>query len=173
MVAAMSLGSHIFPASGEDIGVLARTIFGEARDQILLGQIAVAWTVRHRAEIAQDYVRMHGGRWHAHYGDGSLRMACKAPDQYSCWNADDPNRPKIVAITPDNPVFQQCMWVALGVVHGQLEDRKPNTTHYLNPKIVKRLPLWVTGRAAPPPVILPAIYAGRIGDHDFYGRVAA
>src|SRR4051794_37091109 len=125
----MSMGPIAFPATGEDIDVLARTIFGEARGEILAGQIAVAWTIRHRAEIAAVYRQAHG-KWHPHYGDGSIAQACKAHRQYDCWDQGDTNRLKLLGVTLDDPAFQQCHYVALGVIGGTLEDKMPTTTHY-------------------------------------------
>lgn len=170
----MLMGPQTISASGEDIDVLARTIWGEARGESLAGQIAVGWTVRHRALIASRYLLAHG-RWHPHYGDGSIGQACKARMQYSCWNADDPNQLKLKNVTLDDPSFQQCMRVALGVVHGALADALLETTHYFNPAAGLRTPDWITGLPARGgrPAIPPARKVGSMGAHDFYADVPA
>lgn len=65
----------------EDILAMARTLWGEARGETREGQIAVAWTIRNRAE--------NPGWWSRKRGDGipddTIEAVCLAPSQYSCW----------------------------------------------------------------------------------------
>lgn len=159
----MSMGPQIFPASGEDVDLLARTVFGEASGETLVGQIAVAWTARHRAEIAALYQRAHG-RWHPHFGDGSLARAVQAHDQYSCWNGGDRNYFRMRSVTLNDPAYQQAHYVAVGVIQGNLADALPATTHYYNPKIAIPPPAW----SYP-----PAQCDGSIGNHAFFSKVLA
>ena len=58
--------------------VLALTIWGESRGECVEGQIAVACVVRNRLKRAISTAP----RW---------RDICLAPEQFSCFNEDDPN----------------------------------------------------------------------------------
>lgn len=93
--------------TAQEIDVLARTIWGEARGEALLGQIAVAWIVlnRARADIRAD------GKpdW---WGEGIVGVAC-TPWQFSCWNANDPNLPKLRAVGFDDAAFRMAYAVAV------------------------------------------------------------
>jgi N-acetylmuramoyl-L-alanine amidase len=156
----MNSATRAYPASGEDIDVLARTIFGEARGESLEGQIAVAWCIRHRAEFALAYVARHN---HPHrlYGDGSIAAACKMPWQFSCWNENDPTHAAMLAVGLSNPAFQHANMVALQVISGRAEDGMPGTTHYYNHAAVKHDPAWVQG----------AVLVATVGSHRFYKDV--
>lgn len=146
--------------TAHDLDVMARTIYGEARGEPILGALAVGFVILHRACIAYA-----GWRAHPLYGDGSIAAACQRPWQFSCWNPNDPNRAQLLAVSLDDPHFQRAFYAALAVVHGQANDRLPRATHYLNPLLVK-LPDWVTG--VPAKNIPPATKLGTIGGHDFY-----
>jgi N-acetylmuramoyl-L-alanine amidase len=91
----------------QEIDVLARTIWGEARGEGPLGQIAVAWVIlnRARADIRGD------GKpdW---WGEGIIGVACR-PWQFSCWNADDPNLPKMRAVGSEDAAFRLAYLVAV------------------------------------------------------------
>ena len=168
----MSLGQQIIPASGEDIDVLARTVFGEARGETLAGQIAVAFTVLHRSRLARGFKEVHGVD-HRFFGDGSIASACKAAKQYSCWNEGSPTLKTMADVTMGNASFQMAHYVATGVVNQALSDALPNATHYYNPQGVLRIPVWVTGRPAAQgrPAIKPGRFDGTIGHHRFYSQV--
>lgn len=159
--------------SGEDIDVLARTIFGEARGETLEGQIAVAYVALHRALIAGAQLR-RAGKQHRLYGNGTIASACKAPWQFSCWNPGNPTLEAMLAADMNMPAFQRAMHIATGVALRLLSDALPTSTHYYAPAKVKPPPLWVTGRAATAavPAIRPARELGTIGGHAFFGDVS-
>jgi N-acetylmuramoyl-L-alanine amidase len=69
----------------QDIDVVARTLYGEARGEGKQGMIAVACVIVTRAMIAAEYVDANG-KPHPLFGDGSLASACQAPLQFSCWD---------------------------------------------------------------------------------------
>jgi len=170
----MGNGQTFKPATGTDIDILARTLYGEARGEFLAGKVQVAFTILKRAAIAAAWIARHGAP-HPHYGDGTIMGACKADRQYSCWNVGDPNYATINKVSLDDPAFQECMHVATGVVHGTFENKFPEATHYLNPQAVSHIPAWVTGvPAAKGRAAIPAAkFEGTIGHHRFYSAVPA
>jgi N-acetylmuramoyl-L-alanine amidase len=165
----MSLGNQ---PSGEDVEILARTVFGEARGESLAGMIAVAFTVLHRARIARGWIEQHGTP-HPHFGDGTIKSACLAPDQYSCWNALTTLQRADLGARLDSAEFQISLYVALGVVNRLLSDALPESTHYYNPQKLASFPTWVTGRPAVngKPAVKAARKLGTIGNHIFCGDV--
>lgn len=107
-------------AYGSAVDTLARTLWGEARGEGIAGMTAVANVVINRLTIAQRYEADHPGRpeW---WGD-SIAAICTHPAQFSCWNADDPNRAKLLAVTLDDPQFVEALALASQAVNGRLPD---------------------------------------------------
>lgn len=102
-----------------ELHVVVQTIWGEARSECRLGQIAVAWVIRNRVD--------HPGRdW---WGDDLIGV-CKTPRQYSCWNADDPNRPKLDGVGVATQGYLGLLNVATEVMIGGLDDPTAGATHY-------------------------------------------
>jgi hypothetical protein len=175
MVGPMSMGKQ---PSGEDVEVLARTVWAEARGESLAGQIAVAFTAVHRARIARGW-REQRGTPHPHFGDGTVASACLAPEQYSCWNGVTDFRRADLADRLEQPEFQTALYVALAVLQRLVSDVLPDSTHYFSPSRQAaegaREPVWVTGRTggrADQPAIKPARFIASVGNHLFYGDVA-
>ena len=130
------------PMTPDDLDVMARTLWGEARGEALEGKIAVAWVIRNRAD--------HPGWW----GHG-IAEVCRAPWQFSAWNADDPNRAKLIGVTARDDMFRDCLMVAAGVLSNNFPDPTGGANHY-HAKGVS--PNWVAGAA---PVL-------RLRNHAFY-----
>ena len=129
-------------ASPTDIATLARTLYGEARGEAWAGKVAVAWVIRNRAE--------RGGWW-----GGTIDGVCRKPWQFSCWNANDPNRAKLQAVTPESPAFADCLAAAAAVLGGLVKDPTRGACHYHAPGV---RPAWAAGKD---PV-------ATIGRHRFY-----
>jgi len=129
------------------VDVLARTIWGEARNEGTRGMEAVACVVQNRIEIA----RRRGGYW---WGNDVIQV-CQKPFQFSCWNANDPNRPKLIAVTDRNIHFATCLRIARRVVYGCIADITGGATHYHTLTVA---PYWSEGKD--PTVI--------IGHHIFF-----
>lgn len=146
------------PASLDDMLIFARTIWGEARSEPLTAQVAVGWVIRNRVQAASDYQRQHGRR-HPLFGDGSLSAACLAPWQFSCWNRNDPNRPKLLATGFHDPSFTRSFAVACLVWSGERADPTDGSTHY---HTVSVAPAWSRG-------LVPV---ARIGSHLFFNKVS-
>lgn len=134
----------------DPVEVLARTLFGEARGEPVRGKEAVAAVIVNRVARA----RARGGYW---WGD-SIIGVCLRPWQFSCWNANDPNRARIVAVTPENKTFAACLRIARRALAGGLKDPTGGALHYHNTHVH---PPWAW-RHAP---------CAEIGNHLFYNTV--
>jgi N-acetylmuramoyl-L-alanine amidase len=93
-----------------DTDTMFRTCWAEARGESYEGQIAVAWAIRNRAQ------RGYAGKFLG--AVGAVDHVCKAPLQFSCWNSDDPNLPKLLALkiedAPD--LYDLCQDVLDGII---------------------------------------------------------
>jgi hypothetical protein len=99
------------------IDVLARTLWGEARGEGLPGMHAVANIICTRAS---------NPRW---WGT-EIASVCTKPYQFSCWNASDPNRNKLLAVTRADPEFQIALNLAELAVKGLLPDTTRGSDSY-------------------------------------------
>lgn len=99
------------------IDTVARTLWGEARNQGEKGMQAVCNVIMNRA---------HNPRWWGH----DPISVCKMPYQFSCWLADDPNRNKLMVVTTADPFFKQAMAIATQAISGELEDATENADSY-------------------------------------------
>ncbi|MBF0269333.1 MAG: cell wall hydrolase [Alphaproteobacteria bacterium] len=132
----------------DPIDILARTLWGEARGETKAGREAVASVVLNR--IA--YARQKGGRY---WWGNDVVSVCLKPWQFSCWNANDPNRAKLEAVGVGNKIFDQCLRIARQAVDGELEDSVSGATHY---HVDGLSPPWAKSRE---PV-------AKVGRHVFY-----
>lgn len=117
--------------------VLALLIWGESRGEPVEGSIAVANVVRNR-------VLRSGHDW---------RRVCLAPYQFSCFNPDDPNLPKvhraaIVLMSGEpTPELLQAQWIAHGVIAGVVMDNTRGSQNYLTTALLHRTPpSWALDR---------------------------
>ncbi len=146
--------------------LLGLTAFLEARSEPVLGIVAVMFTVINRM------AKGHRGR--------SVQACCLWPAQYSCWNDHDPQQ--IIGLRlaelllkneslehqPDAIVLSTCLALAAHIVHRYpwpVPDPSDESTHYLNPNAVARMPDWTKPETG-------AIQTVRIGAHTFYRHVA-
>ncbi len=129
------------------IDTLARTLYGEARGEKVRGIEAVASVIINRVEKALK----RGGYW---WGN-DVETVCLRPWQFSCWNANDPNRDKILLIDTSNKIFATCLRVARRAVFGTLKDATDGATHYHRTGL---LPAWARQH----------IPCAEIGHHVFY-----
>ncbi len=127
----------------DDIIVVAKTVYGEARGELPLGRLAVAWVIRNRWE---------SGKW---FGRGTVTDVCLRSFQFSAWNENDPNRAKLEALSPDHPVYQLCLYAALGAMRGLEEDPTGGATHYFATRTTR--PAWAKGK-----------HGRIIGGHSFF-----
>ena len=130
-----------------EIDTLARTMWGEARGQGESGLQAVANVVMNRVAEA----RKRRKYW---WGNDVIGV-CQKPFQFSCWNIDDPNRPKAIAVDKKNRDFCLCLKIAEKALSGKLPDVTNGATHYHTKAIS---PYWARGESP----------CAVIGDHVFY-----
>ncbi|MBL4693571.1 MAG: cell wall hydrolase [Magnetovibrio sp.] len=133
-----------------EVDVLARTLYGEARGESRSGKEAVACVIMNRVKRAQS----RGNYW---WGN-SVESVCQKPWQFSCWNENDPNLEKILAMTSGHRVFDTCLRIARRAISGCLDDATQGATHYHNLNIN---PPWSRGRPA----------CVEIGHHLFYNDI--
>ena len=105
-----------------DLDTLARTLHGEVRGEPEAGAIAVCHVVRNRA--------IRKGT--------NAATECLRPWQFSCWNANDPNRKVITALRSDSEDYRH--WCRIAEKAWQMPDTTGGALHYFNPSIAA--PAW-------------------------------
>jgi N-acetylmuramoyl-L-alanine amidase len=115
-----------------DLDIMARTLFGEAREKDKADAAAIAWVIRNRLEYGIN-------RW-----GRSIANVCQAPMQFSCWNENDPNRNRIRnASYAGEPWLRACESIAKSVLDGKVNDPTVRSTHYHTPDVA---PKWSRGK---------------------------
>jgi len=108
------------------VPILAITLWGEARSESLEGRVAVASVVRNR---------VLSGRFGRDY-----RAVCLAPWQFSCWGrkGGEQNHAAVMDAAGKvargqglTPLLRECLWIAEGVIAGDLTDASHGADHYL------------------------------------------
>lgn len=131
----------------QDIDTVVRTIYGEARGEYakkdggLAALIAVANVIHNR---------FRQGRFGPTHRD-----ICLKPFQFSCWNKDDPNRGILETLKADDPLFQRCKEVAVGVLTQNWPDLTKGSDHYHTQDV---FPYWAAKKTV----------EASIGRHYFY-----
>lgn len=110
----------------KEIDTLARTLWGEARGEGYNGIQGVCNVILNRIK--------KGGWWGA-----TVEDVCKKPYQFSCWNMNDGNYNKCMAVNTSDKHFNICLEIAKLGVDGQLPDLTGGANHY-HTKAVK--PAW-------------------------------
>jgi N-acetylmuramoyl-L-alanine amidase len=122
----------------DPIDVLARTLWGEARGEDEAGRIAVANVVINRLALSEKGKNVWWGR--------DITGICLSPYQFSCWLANDPNRPRLLSVTKEDPVFRECLAIASLAEDRVLIDNTGGAVSYLNDVLVRALrgtlPKW-------------------------------
>lgn len=140
---AHSVADYTDSNTSDPIDILARTIWGEARNQGRIGMEAVASVIMQRAQ---------NPRW---WGSDVV-SCCQKPRQFSCWNPGDPNRAKMLRVTEQDPTFATALVVARDALAGRLTDRTHGADSYANLGICS--PAWAE----------PDKVTCKIGDHTFF-----
>lgn len=113
--------------------LLARMIFGEARNCSNTEKVAVAYTAINRVN---DHKKWNGE---------TLREVILKSWQYSCFNKDDTNRKKLMNPEQyDSQSWKLCLNVAEEVLSKKVKDPTSGATHYFNPNIVSSYPDWAS-----------------------------
>lgn len=134
----------------DEVDVLARTIYGEARGEYMRVEggiaslIAVANVVMNRLERPMAYGQ-------------TITDICHKAWQFSCWNHQDPNYTLLMGKEILDPAFTVCQKVATKVSKGDWPDITKGSNHY-HATSLKKVPVWARGQ-------LPRF---RISQHIFY-----
>ncbi len=117
-----------------EIEVTGLTIYGEARGESVMGQIAVGCVIRNRV-ITETY-----------------QQVCLKPKQFSCWNENDPNYPILIELASklvwnevdNNEILDQCLFIAGGIVNDHLIDITNGAKNYLTEHLFhdSKRPSW-------------------------------
>lgn len=136
-----------------DVVTLAKTMEGEARGEPDDGKAAVAWVIVNRA----CRVRFAGdgaGRI------GAIAKVCLAQWQFSCWNANDPNRAYLERAPASAYAAERA--IAEAVLAGVIPDPTNGADHYHTIDAPAWADVW-------PPSWAPTMReVARFGGHVFY-----
>lgn len=132
--------------SFSDQEIIARTLWGEARSQGVIGMTAVACVIMNRSN--------NPGWW-----GNSLRGVCLAPMQFSCWNDNDPQAEKMRAQVIDDPAYQKAIVISEMLFNHAINDITNGADHY---RAEYAHPAWADGK-------IPTYVCGAMGSrHLFY-----
>ncbi|CAF1461573.1 unnamed protein product [Rotaria sordida] len=120
------------PQSLDEVDVLTRTVYGEARGESEDGQAAVAWVIMNRVAAGHLYM----GR--------SIREVCLKPYQFSCWDRGDVNRSILINLDTNSDGYRRILRVVKQVLNGTRHDNTHGSTHYHANYIQ---PDWANGRS--------------------------
>ena len=134
----------------DDTDILARTLYGEARGEGLIGIEAVANVILNRVALSKQHQLWWGK---------TISEVCLKPFQFSCWTPADKNFYQLIRVTSENSVFRMCQRVANRALNGTLTDITHGATHYHSKKVN---PAWARQ--------LTPVY--EYGNHLFYREVA-
>lgn len=140
----------------KDIDTMARTLYGEIRGYTPEDQAAVAWVIRNRATRANMpfFAGALVGR------EGAVDHVCHYAWQFSCWNESDPNRPLLLALTPDKMTTQ------LELARQVLESDGPDITVGADHYHTEAKPAWA--QVWPPDWAARYARTAQVGPHIFY-----
>lgn len=122
----------------KDVDTTVRTAWAESRGEKLVCQIGVIWAIRNRVEMP--------GWW-----GGTPKEVCQKPWQFSCWNINDPNLPKLRALTTDDPEYFHFQQLVLNVFQGSISDPTRGCTTYKRTGTAASWD-WVVDKT--PPIVL-------------------
>jgi N-acetylmuramoyl-L-alanine amidase len=121
-----------------DIDILARTIYGEARGEYacleggLASLIGVGNVVMNRLNVNPFY-------------GSTIQDICHKPFQFSCWNQNDSNRELLLRGDIHDPVFTLCCEVATKIVRQEWPDLTKGSDHYHSTSL-PQIPYWARGQ---------------------------
>jgi hypothetical protein len=131
-----------------DILVATLTIHGEARGCTQAGRTAVAHTIINRARAASWW-----GKGVRPYADHSLAAVCLKPQQFSCWNTNDPNAKLLTTLRAEyrqaiqDHTCRAALKALIDALDGFAPDETFGCTHYLTSGLhrSRKAPAWSQG----------------------------
>lgn len=137
-------------AALDDFTALTITLFGETSGEPIEGKVAVGNVIRNRVKAQRRF-------------GTTYRAVCHAKGQFSCWwpYGGQENYERVMALArsfaektalplpiASLAVFQECGFIAEGILGGQLRDNTHGSTHYFAPRAMVplgRVPDWAVG----------------------------
>lgn len=138
-------GKKIMTNDNEQIEYMARTMWGEARGEGVTGMRAVGHVIMNRVKA---------GSW---YGATPKDVVLKKW-QFSCWNENDPNRTKLLAVTTADNQYSTALSLAKAIYAGTMPDITNGATNYLALGSLASVPSWASRMKQ----------VASIGNHTFY-----
>jgi N-acetylmuramoyl-L-alanine amidase len=119
------------PTAGQQdaVDILARTLWGEARGELVKVGVGVR-AYEAIAEVVINRTTRRQGDGRPWWWGGDVVSVCRKPFQFSCWNANDPNLPKLVAVGPEDHAFRVARNVAARFVDSGATNHTGGATHY-------------------------------------------
>ena len=111
----------------KDIQILAKTIYGEAKNQNISVMEGVANTVLNRVRLSQNGINTWWGT--------NIREVCLKPAQFKCWQSKSDNN----EINSDDTIYQICHRIAVRAIKGLLKDNTNGGMYYHN---IDEHPKW-------------------------------
>jgi N-acetylmuramoyl-L-alanine amidase len=105
--------------------IAACTLYGECRGEPLVGQQAVAHVLVNRKA---------SGKW-----GPSFQSVCQSHAQFSCWLQSDPNYPKMLSLSSDDPELKYLLAVLRSATPEV--DFTNGAMFYYSPRVIAQ-PLW-------------------------------
>jgi len=124
-----------------EVNTVLCTLLGEAANEPVEAQVAVACVIRNRAQ----HPRWWGQGW---------KGVCLQPSQFSCWWERNANTDRVYALakalhvqqaaTGPRSIVGQLEWIAVGVMDDVLIDITKGSDHYLTTALLRsdRAPAW-------------------------------
>lgn len=138
-------GKKVMTNDDEQIEYMARTMWGEARGEGATGMRAVGHVIMNRVK---------SGSW---YGATPKDVVLKKW-QFSCWNENDPNRAKLLAVTTADSEYATALSLAKAIYAGTMPDITNGATNYLALGSLSSVPSWASRMKQ----------VASIGNHTFY-----
>jgi hypothetical protein len=103
-----------------DLDLITRTVIGEASNQDIIGQLAVAHVIKNR---------LVSGR----YGRDA-RQVLFAPKQFEPWST---RRDELMGYRTDDPAYRRARMAVEAAFSGELDDPTGGATHFQNERVVR------------------------------------
>lgn len=129
-----------------ELNVVARTVYGEARGEKFKGQVAIAHVIFNRVSAAK-------------YGIGPIGV-CQRKLQFSCWNDNDPNYHALSRTDLRDPLLRFATEAVLAALDERPAYVLDRCTHYFAESL-PAFPRWAQGKT-------PALVIGR---HLFFNDI--
>lgn len=142
----------------DDLDILARTIWGEARGEGQKGMEAVACVIMNRVKANKWFT---GYLLIDHNRVSSVAETCLKPYQFSCWNENDVNLEKLKRVGTEDPFFSLALNIANQALSGRMKDFTHGATHY---KVRTCKASWIDRNN-------PQIPCYELGKHVFYNNI--